>query len=90
MYGFPTRAASLVKSELGIYGQDRWTFNRYTINLGVRYDFFSGGYPDQYRGPAPFLPNQNYSSAAVTTMNMHDITPRLGVLTISSATARRL
>ena len=79
MYGFPTRAASLVKSELGIYGQDRWTFNRYTINLGVRYDFFSGGYPDQYRGPVPFLPNQNYSSTAVTTMSMHDITPRLGV-----------
>ena len=25
--------------------------------------------PDQYRGPVPFLPNQNYSSAAVTTMS---------------------
>ncbi len=79
MYGFPTRAASLVKSELGIYGQDRWSFNRYTVNLGVRYDYYRGGYPDQYRGPVPFIPNQDYSSAAVTTMSMHDITPRLGV-----------
>ena len=38
--GSRSRAASLVKSELGIYGQDRWTFDRYTVNLGVRYDHF--------------------------------------------------
>jgi hypothetical protein len=79
MYATPIRSASLVKSELGIYGQDRWTFDRYTVNLGVRYDHFRGGFPEQYRGPVPFLPNQNYSSAAVTSMSLHDITPRMGV-----------
>jgi len=79
MYATPIRAASLVKAELGIYGQDRWTFDRYTVNLGLRYDLFRGGYPDQFRGPVPFLPNQNYSADAVTSMSLHDVTPRMGV-----------
>ncbi|HEX5107731.1 MAG TPA: carboxypeptidase regulatory-like domain-containing protein [Vicinamibacterales bacterium] len=79
MYAQPSRAATLQKSELGIYGQDRWTFNRYTVNLGVRYDYYRGGYPEQYRGPVLLLPTQNYSSAAVTTQSLHDLTPRMGV-----------
>ena len=78
MYATPIRTASLVKSELGVYGQDRWTIDRFTLNLGIRYDHFRGGYPEQFRGPVPFLPNQNYSAPAVTTMRLHDITPRMG------------
>jgi hypothetical protein len=79
MYATPIRTASLVKSELGIYGQDRWTIDQFTVNLGVRYDHFRGGYPEQFRGPVTYLPNQNYSSEAVTSMSLHDVTPRMGV-----------
>ena len=79
MYGQPVRSGTLLKAELGVYAQDRWTIDRYTINLGVRYDHFAGGYPEQFRGPTRFLPNQNISSPEVTTMSMHDLTPRLGV-----------
>ena len=78
LYGVPTRGESLVKGELGFYAQDRWTINRWTLNAGVRYDGFRGGYPDQYRGPAPLQPTRDYTFAAVTSMSMHDITPRLG------------
>src|SRR4030095_6507963 len=78
LYGVPTRGESLVKGELGFYAQDRWTINRWTLNAGVRYDGFRGGYPDQYRGPAPLPPTREYTFAAVTSMSMHDITPRLG------------
>ena len=63
MYGAPTRGESLVKGEIGLYAQDRWTINRWTINAGVRYDQFSGGYPEQYRGPAPLQPTRNYTFA---------------------------
>ena len=49
MYGVPTRGQSLIKGELGLYAQDRWTVDRWTINAGVRYDGFRGGYPEQYR-----------------------------------------
>jgi hypothetical protein len=78
LYGVPTRGESLVKGELGIYAQDRWTIDRWTLNAGVRYDGFRGGYPEQYRGPAPLQPTRDYTFPAVTSMSMHDITPRLG------------
>ena len=79
MYGVPTRGASLVKAELGLFVQDRWTINRWTINTGVRYDLYRGGYPEQYRGPAPLQPTRNFTFPAVTSLSLHDITPRLGV-----------
>jgi hypothetical protein len=78
LYGVPTRGESLVKGELGLYAQDRWTIDRWTINAGVRYDGFRGGYPEQFRGPAPLQPTRDYTFPAVTSMSMHDITPRLG------------
>ena len=48
LYGVPTRGESLVKGEIGIYAQDRWTIDRWTLNAGIRYDGFRGGYPEQY------------------------------------------
>jgi hypothetical protein len=78
MYGVPTRSESLVKGEIGLYVQDRWTIDRWTINAGLRYDAFRGGYPEQYRGPVLYQPTRDYTFAAVTSQSMHDITPRLG------------
>jgi len=79
MYATPTRGATLVKAELGIYAQDRWTIERFTINLGARYDHFKGGYPEQVRGPSLYLPSRDLSFPAVTGNSVHDITPRMGV-----------
>jgi hypothetical protein len=78
MYGVPTRGESQVKGEIGVYVQDRWTINRWTLNAGVRYDGFRGGYPEQYRGPAPLQPARDFTFPAVTSQSMHDVTPRLG------------
>jgi hypothetical protein len=78
LYGVPTRGESLVKGELGVYVQDRWTIDRWTINAGIRYDSYRGGYPEQYRGPAPLQPTRDYTFAPVTSMSLRDITPRLG------------
>jgi hypothetical protein len=79
MYGVPTRGESLVKGEIGLYAQDRWTIDRFTVNAGIRYDGFRGGYPEQYRGPAPLQPTRDFTFPAVTSMSLHDWTPRLGV-----------
>ena len=78
LYGVPTRGESLVKGEVGLYAQDRWTIDRWTLNAGVRFDSFRGGYPEQFRGPAPLQPTRDYTFPAVTSMSMKDITPRLG------------
>src|SRR5262249_24248029 len=58
MYGTPITSASKVIAEIGAYAQDRWTLKRSTLNAGIRYDQFTGGYPDQYLGPAPFQPTR--------------------------------
>ena len=50
-----------------------------TVNAGVRYDQFIGGYPEQYLGPVMFQPTRNLTFPAVTGNNIKDITPRLGV-----------
>ena len=78
-YGVPQRNATLTKGEIGLFAQDRWTIDRWTLNAGVRYDQFIGGYPDQERGPVLFLPNRNFTVAGLTTINTKDVTPRLGV-----------
>jgi hypothetical protein len=79
MHGTPFRGGSKVIADLGIYAQDRWTLNRATINAGVRYDHFKGGYPEQYLGPAPLQPTRNLSFPETIGNSVHDITPRLGV-----------
>ena len=50
-----------------------------TLNAGVRYDQFIGGYPEQHLGPALFQPTRNLTFPAVTGNNFKDVTPRLGV-----------
>jgi hypothetical protein len=64
---------------LGIYIQDKWTINRLTLNLGVRFDQFLATFPDgeievsEYRTqPFPFEGDTPYK--------FKDISPRLGVV----------
>ena len=40
-YGFTNNLGS----ELGVYAQDKWTLQRLTLNLGVRYDYLNINYP---------------------------------------------
>jgi hypothetical protein len=70
---------SKVIGEIGLFAQDRWTIDRVTLNLGIRYDQYLGGYPDQHLGPALYQPNRDFDFAAVTTQNFKDVTPRAAV-----------
>ena len=65
--------------EIGLFVQDRWTINRLTLNVGLRYDQFIGGYPEQTLGPALYQPTRNYRFPATTGNNLKDITPRVQV-----------
>jgi carboxypeptidase family protein len=78
MYGTPITSESQVNGEVGVYAQDRWTFKRLTANVGVRFDQYNSGYPDQTLGPAPFQPTRNLSFPGVSGVNVKDITPRIG------------
>ncbi len=70
---------SKVIGEIGVFVQDRWTINRLTINAGIRYDQFIGGYPEQTMGAALYMPTRNFTFPATTGNNLKDITPRAQV-----------
>src|SRR5262249_26463524 len=74
-------ATPLVKQErarsISFYGQDQWTVNRLTLNLGVRFVYFKGWVPDQTVPAGTYVPVRNY--AAVDDIpNFKDVTPRIG------------
>ena len=52
----PFTATQDMKADLGIYGQDAWTMNRLTLNLGGRYDYFHAAVPAQQAEPGPWVP----------------------------------
>jgi hypothetical protein len=79
MHGTPTRGTSRILADLGVYAQDRWTHNRMTLNLGVRYDLFRGGYPEQYLGPVLWQPTRDLTFPETIGNSVHSVTPRFGV-----------
>ena len=66
-------------TNIGIYAQDQWTIDRLTLNLGVRFDYFRGGYPDQTTEPMTWAPTPRTFPGA-TVASWKDLQPRLGVV----------
>ncbi len=62
----------------GLYAQDQWTLNRLSVNAGVRFDYFRGGYPehnlpDTTWGAATSFPGQDVAT-------WKDLSPRMGLV----------
>ena len=54
-YARPLIDTEHLKSALGIYAQDRWTVNRLTLNLGLRFDYHNAEVPVQDLAAIPFV-----------------------------------
>jgi hypothetical protein len=54
------------KPELGIYAQDQWTIRRWTLNLGLRFDYLRGYIPAQ---DLPGAPDDPRAWPGVTSFN---------------------
>ena len=65
--------------DLGVYAQDRWTISRATMSYGVRYDHWASSFPEQRIGPAPLVPNRNFTLPPTEGVSWHDISPRAGI-----------
>ena len=63
--------------ELGIYGQDAWKIQRLTLNLGLRYDRISMGFPEADL-PAGVLVPARHADARSGIPLWNDINPRIG------------
>jgi hypothetical protein len=77
-FGTPISYYEKVKYNLGLYVQDRWTFKRATLNLGVRGDFFNAFVEPQSLGAGPFVPARDFPGVD-NVPNWQDVSPRLGV-----------
>ena len=49
-----------LKSELGLYVQDKWTIDSLTLSGGLRFDYFRTYFPETPLGPGPLVPNRNF------------------------------
>lgn len=69
-----------IRADLGIYAQDRWTIRQLTLNVGLRFDYLSNYFPEQYLGPGLLVPNRNINFPKIDWVSWKDITPRLGAV----------
>ena len=75
----PFTTTSYMNPELGIYLQDRWTIDRLTMNLGVRFDYYADSFPEQRLGSSLYTPNRNITFPKTDWVSWKDVTPRLGL-----------
>ncbi len=64
--------------QVGLYAQDQWKVSRFTVNLGIRYDYYTQTYPDITLPPAEFVPITRTFPGA-TLVSWKDVWPRVGV-----------
>ncbi len=78
LYATPFTAKSNEDNDLGLFAQDRWTLDRLTLGLALRYDYFGTSFPEQYVGPGPLVPNRNITFPASKNLAWKDLTYRTG------------
>ena len=75
----PYTKAQRQPAGIGLYVQDKWTIDRLTLNLGLRFDYLKITIPAQHLDPAPLVPNRNLDLPETDLVNWKDVTPRLAV-----------
>src|SRR4029079_19422174 len=73
----PTFATGKVDGEGGLYAQDRWTMDRVTLSLGVRFDWFNASIPGYHLSSSIITPNRNYDVPTYESVRQRDLTPKM-------------
>jgi len=73
----PTFVTGKVDGEGGLYAQDRWTMDRLTLSLGVRFDWFNASIPGYHLSPSIITPGRNYDVPDYQSVRQRDITPKM-------------
>ena len=63
----------------GLYVQDQMTFDRLTVNAGLRYDRLGNSYPDQFRDASTWEPEGLSTPGNESVVGWNDLQPRVGV-----------
>lgn len=73
----PSYSEGDVNADLGVYVQDSWTRNRFTLSPGLRWDYFNGSLPEQIAAAGRFVPERRFP-AQDNLPNWNNVFPRLG------------
>jgi hypothetical protein len=77
-YNTPLTQETRMKNFAG-FVQDRITYPRVTLNVGLRYAFYDGYLPEQEGGGGRWFPRVTYAKVD-PGFNWHSLAPRLGVV----------
>jgi len=69
-----------LKSELGLYVQDKWTMDNLTLSGGLRFDYFRTYFPETPLGPGPLVPTRNFVVPQYDWYDWKDISPRVAAV----------
>jgi hypothetical protein len=64
--------------DVGAYAQDQWTFSRFTVNGGIRYETYNGSVPEQWN-PAGSWVAARLTQPVNNIPKWKDLSPRGGV-----------
>jgi carboxypeptidase family protein len=76
-YARPLIDTEHLNAALGLYAQDKWTIDRLTLNLGLRFDYHNAKVPVQTLDAIPFVAARQYPEID-DVPNWTDLSPRLG------------
>jgi hypothetical protein len=76
MRALPHTIKNHVDQDLGLFAQDKWTVNRLTVAVGIRFDYHANSFPEQTLGPTRFTPNRNITFPEQDNVSYKDITPK--------------
>src|SRR5215470_9464989 len=82
-YNTPIVRSPQLRANVGIYAQDQWAFDRFTVTYGLRWEYLKEEIPAATRDAGRFAPAQSYD--AITCESLPGMTcwkswaPRLGV-----------
>ena len=77
-YATPIQYHETLRYNAGIFAQDQWRLNRFTVNYGVRLDMLNARVDEQDITSGRFTPARSFD-AVENVPNWKDIDPRVGV-----------
>ena len=78
VYNTPWTRYDTLDHDLGLYAQDQWTLNRFTINAGLRFDWLKQSVPEQVAAAGTWVPERHFDPVD-NVPNWKDLQPRLGI-----------